>query len=50
MTGEALRALVANVIDYAGLYPPASLPLTQVLENYERQSDDANCRIYRLKN
>jgi len=31
-----LRALLTNLIDYAGLYPPAALPLTTVIENYER--------------
>jgi hypothetical protein len=36
MTRESLRALLANVVDYAGLYPPASLPLAQALANYER--------------
>jgi len=30
----SLRALLANLIDYAGLYPPASLPLEEVLERY----------------
>jgi hypothetical protein len=32
---EPLHALLANLIDYAGLYPPAGLPLPEVLENYE---------------
>jgi hypothetical protein len=32
---DSLRALLANLIDYAGLYPPAGLPLPAVLENYE---------------
>ena len=32
----SLRALLSNLIDYAGLYPPASLPLDQVSQNYER--------------
>ena len=32
---ESLHALLANLIDYAGLYPPASLELPAVLENYE---------------
>jgi hypothetical protein len=31
----SLRALLANLIDYAGLYPPAGLALPVVLENYE---------------
>jgi hypothetical protein len=32
---RSLRALLANLIDYAGLYPPAGLALPAVLENYE---------------
>jgi hypothetical protein len=32
----SLRALLANLIDYAGLYPPAGLPLAAVADNYER--------------
>lgn len=36
MTAESLRALLAGVVDYAGLYPPASLPLAEVVTNYER--------------
>jgi hypothetical protein len=31
---DSLRALVSNIIDYAGLYPPAGLPLAEVLERY----------------
>jgi hypothetical protein len=30
----SLRALLSNVIDYAGLYPPAELPLPIVIERY----------------
>jgi hypothetical protein len=30
----SVRALLANLIDYAGLYPPASLPLSIVTERY----------------
>jgi hypothetical protein len=39
----ALRALVSNLVDYAGLYPPASLPLPIVAERYRafRGSPDA---------
>ena len=29
-----LKALLSNLIDYAGLYPPASLPLDIVMERY----------------
>jgi len=32
---RSLEALLANLIDYAGLYPPASLPLRDVAEKYE---------------
>jgi hypothetical protein len=31
-----LRALLAGVIDYAGLFPPAKLPLDQAIRNYAR--------------
>jgi hypothetical protein len=30
----SLQALLANLIDYAGLYPPAALPLPIVIERY----------------
>ncbi len=30
----SLRALLSGVIDYAGLFPPAQLPLDQALKNY----------------
>lgn len=32
----SLRVLLTHLIDYAGLYPPAGLPLAEVAENYER--------------
>jgi len=32
---DSLRALLTGLIDYAGLYPPAALPLRAVLENYQ---------------
>src|SRR5690349_16085293 len=31
---ESLRALLTNLIDYAGLFPPASLPLEIVEQRY----------------
>ncbi len=31
----SLRALLTNLIDYAGLFPPASLSMQQAVENYE---------------
>lgn len=31
---KSLAALLRNIVDYAGLYAPASLPIDQVLANY----------------
>jgi hypothetical protein len=36
-----LRALLSQVIDYAGLFPPASLPLDQAFANYLRYRQGA---------
>src|SRR6266852_1266566 len=36
MIAGSLRALLKHLIDYAGLYPPAGLPLPAVAENYRR--------------
>jgi hypothetical protein len=33
---NSLRTLLRNVIDYAGLFPPARLPLDQAIRNYAR--------------
>jgi hypothetical protein len=33
---DSLRALLAHLIDYAGLFPPSALSWPQVLENYAR--------------
>jgi len=33
---QALRALLEGFIDYAGLYPPAKVPLEQALNNYSQ--------------
>jgi len=40
----SLRALLANSIDYAGLFPPANLSLEQALSNHARyvRTSDAN--------
>jgi hypothetical protein len=38
---ESLRALLTGVIDYAGLFPPAQLPLDQALQNYAEYHDGA---------
>jgi hypothetical protein len=35
MIAGSLRALLTHLIDYAGLYPPAGLPLAAVAENYK---------------
>jgi hypothetical protein len=32
----SLRALLTGIIDYAGLFPPAKLPLDQAIRNYAR--------------
>ncbi len=39
----SLRALLTELIDYAGLFPPSKLPLYQAIRNYARyrQEDDA---------
>lgn len=37
---DSLRALLAGAIDYAGMYPPASLPLEQAVANYRRYRAD----------
>jgi hypothetical protein len=33
---RSLRALLAGIVDYAGLFPPARLPLDDALRNYAR--------------
>lgn len=38
----SLRAFLTNLIDYAGLFPPASLPLSEAIQNhatYQQHSD-----------
>src|SRR2546422_7259388 len=37
---SSLRALLAGSIDYAGLFPPARLPLDQAIRNYARYRTD----------
>jgi hypothetical protein len=41
----SLRALLSNLIDYAGLYPPAALPLPEVVARYERYRQSADAWI-----
>lgn len=40
---KSLRAMLAGLIDYAGLFPPAQLPMQPSVDNYAayRQGDDA---------
>lgn len=37
----ALRALLTGLIDYAGLFPPAKLPMDEAVRNYLRYRDEA---------
>lgn len=32
----SVRAMFANIVDYAGMFPPAQLPLEQAIRNYAR--------------
>src|SRR5437667_12825587 len=32
----SVRALLSGIIDYAGLFPPANLPLEEAIRNYAR--------------
>ena len=41
----SLRALLTNLIDYAGLYPPAALELPAVVYNYQRYLDSSESWI-----
>lgn len=43
MTTASLQALLSRLIDYAGLFPPATLALPEAMENYRRYrvSEDA---------
>jgi hypothetical protein len=38
----SLRTLLTNIIDYAGLFPPAKLPLDQAIRNYARYRQEAD--------
>src|SRR5262249_54965834 len=37
----AVRALLTGSIDYAGLFPPAGLPMEQAIRNYARYRTEA---------
>ena len=39
---RGFRALMERMIDYAGMFPPASLPLDEAIRNYARYRNDAN--------
>jgi hypothetical protein len=40
---QSLRSLIRHLIDYAGLFPPAGLPMTDAVRNYAayREGDDS---------
>lgn len=49
MQNTSLQAFLAQLIDYAGLFPPASLPLEMVIRNYAAyQSDRDSWMLGRL--
>jgi hypothetical protein len=39
MLARSLQTLLARLIDYAGLFPPAALPIEQAIDNYRRYRD-----------
>ena len=39
---KAVRALLSNIVDYAGLYPPAALDLTTAVLNYASYAESAD--------
>lgn len=43
----ALRALLESLIDYAGIYPPAALPLGNAIANYTHYRDGAQAWMLR---
>ena len=38
----ALRALLEGLVDYAGLFPPAALPMAEAVANYATYLDSAD--------
>ena len=44
---KALRVLVEDLIDYAGLFPPAKLPMDKAIERYEKYARDENAWMLR---
>ncbi len=45
MTVDARAALLGGLVDYAGLFPPASLDLTTALEHYDRHQRGADASM-----
>lgn len=41
----SLRVMLAGIIDYAGLFPPAQLPLDQAIRNYARYRQETDAWI-----
>jgi hypothetical protein len=41
----SLRALLSGVVDYAGIFPPAKLPLDEAIRNYALYRQDADAWI-----
>ncbi len=39
----ALRAFMENLIDYAGLFPPADLSILELIQNYARYRQEPEC-------
>lgn len=42
MISNSLKKLITNLIDYAGLFPPASLPLKEAYKNYVRYINESD--------
>src|SRR5215469_3608804 len=43
--GTAMDALLSGLIDYAGLYPPASLDMRSAVENYRKYRLGAHANV-----
>src|SRR3990170_2396753 len=41
LPSKSLQTLLSKIIDYAGLYPPASLPLEDAICNFVKYKDEA---------
>ena len=42
---KSARVLLANAIDYAGLFPPAGLAMREAVGNYQRYRGGAECGL-----